>query len=142
MPTAAIGADAMVGFPGETVEKFEETRRFVEEPPFTYLHCSPTRPVPGLPRPPCRQQVPVHVARERNRVLRDLAAEKNLEFRRKFVGQTLDVITLQAGGEDWTEALSDNYLKVRLAGRHGPNTMMRVRIAALEDDGLLGIVPL
>ena len=142
MPDAAIGADVMVGFPGETDELFEESRSFIEHLPFTYLHVFTYSSRPGTPSASMPDQVPVHVARERNRVLRELAAEKNLEFRRKFVGKMLDVITLQAGGEDWTEALSDNYLKVRLAGRHGPNTMMRVRIAALEDDGLLGIVPL
>ena len=38
MPTAAIGADVMAGFPGETEAEFEETRRLVEDLPFTYLH--------------------------------------------------------------------------------------------------------
>jgi threonylcarbamoyladenosine tRNA methylthiotransferase MtaB len=141
MPDAAIGADVMVGFPGETDELFEESRSFIERLPFTYLHVFTYSSRPGTPSAAMPDQVPVHVARERNRVLRELAAEKNLAFRRKFLGQTLDVITLQAGGEGWTEALSDNYLKVKIAGHDGPNTMMRIRIAGLEDDGLLGIAP-
>jgi len=82
-------------------------------------------------------QVPVHVARERNRVLRELAAEKNLEFRRSFVGKTLHVITLQASGDGWTEALSDNFLKVRLAGIHKANKMLRGQITAASDDALI-----
>jgi threonylcarbamoyladenosine tRNA methylthiotransferase MtaB len=141
MPDAAIGADVMVGFPGETDELFEESRSFIERLPFTYLHVFTYSSRPGTPSAAMPDQVPVHVARERNRVLRELAAEKNLAFRRKFLGQTLDVITLQAGCEGWTEALSDNYLKVKIAGHDGPNTMMRIRIAGLEDDGLLGIAP-
>jgi threonylcarbamoyladenosine tRNA methylthiotransferase MtaB len=84
-------------------------------------------------------QVPVHVARERNRVLRELAAEKNLEFRRTFIGQTLDVITLQTGNEGSTEALSSNFLKISLAGRHAPNTWMKAEIEGVGDENLLAV---
>ena len=94
MPDAAIGADVMVGFPGETDELFEESRSFIEHLPFTYLHVFTYSSRPGTPSAAMPDQVPVHVARERNRVLRELAAEKNLEFRRNFVGKTLEVITL------------------------------------------------
>jgi threonylcarbamoyladenosine tRNA methylthiotransferase MtaB len=84
-------------------------------------------------------QVPVHVARERNRVLRDLAAEKNRAFRKSFIGQTLEVITLQAGGAGWTEALSDNFLKVRLAGRHEANEWMKAEIEGVGDESLMAV---
>jgi threonylcarbamoyladenosine tRNA methylthiotransferase MtaB len=142
MPAAAIGADVMVGFPGETDDLFEESRSFIEHLPFTYLHVFTYSSRPGTPSATMPDQVPVHVARERNRVLRELAAEKNRAFRQSFVGQLLEVITLHAGGEGWTEALSDNFLKVRVEGRHVPNAMMRAGIAGLEDDGLWGIAPL
>jgi len=83
--------------------------------------------------------VPVQVARDRNRILRELAAEKNLAFRRSFLGRTLDVITLQTGGPDWTEALSDNYLKVRVAGRHEANQWMKVEIDGVGDENLQAV---
>ena len=85
MPTAAIGADVMVGFPGETEAEFEETRRLVEDLPFTYLHVFTYSARPGTPAASMGKQVPVHMARERNRILRDLAAEKKLAFMRTFV---------------------------------------------------------
>lgn len=141
MPEAAIGADVMVGFPGETDELFEESRSFIEHLPFTYLHVFTYSSRPGTPSAAMPDQIPVHIARERNRVLRELAAEKNLEFRRKFVGKTLEVITLQQGDDDWTEALSDNYLKVRLAGEYEPNRMLLIDIAAINDDGLTAMAP-
>jgi len=140
MPDAAIGADVMVGFPGESDDLFEESRSFIEHLPFTYLHVFTYSSRPGTPSAAMPDQVPVHVARERNRVLRELVAEKNRAFRQSFVGQSLEVITLQAGGDGWTEALSDNYLQVKIAGQHDPNMMMRVGIADLEEDGVLGIV--
>ena len=138
MPDAAIGADVMVGFPGETEELFEESRSFIENLPFTYLHVFTYSSRPGTPSAAMPDQVPVHVARERNRVLRELAAEKNLQFRRKFLGKTLEVITLQTGPDEWTEALSDNYLKVRLAGRHEANRVFTAQMAEFTTEGLMG----
>jgi len=139
MPDAAIGADVMVGFPGETDELFAESRSFIEHLPFTYLHVFTYSSRPGTPSAAMPDQVPVHVARERNRVLRELAAGKNLEFRKKFVGKTLDVITLQTRDQESTEALSDNYLTVSLAGQHAANTWMRATIMSVGSDGLVGI---
>jgi threonylcarbamoyladenosine tRNA methylthiotransferase MtaB len=138
MPDAAIGADVMVGFPGETDELFEESRSFIERLPFTYLHVFTYSSRPGTASAAMPGQVPVNVARERNRMLRELAAEKNLEFRRKFVGKTLDVITLQTGDEESTEALSDNYLKVRVAGSHRANELILATITDLGTDHLVG----
>src|SRR3954471_1051493 len=138
MPHAAIGADVMVGFPGETDELFEESRSFIENLPFTYLHVFTYSSRPGTPSAAMPDKVPVHVARERNRVLRELAAEKNLEFRQSFIGRSLEVITLQTGADEWTEALSDNFLKVRLAGRHEANRVFTVQLAELTTEGLMG----
>jgi len=139
MPDAAIGADVMVGFPGETEELFEESRSFIEHLPFTYLHVFTYSLRPGTPSAAMPDQIPVHVARERNRVLRDLAADKNLGFRRKFVGKTLEVITLQQCDNDWTEALSGNYLKVRLAGRHEANQILTAEISEVVDEELVAV---
>jgi threonylcarbamoyladenosine tRNA methylthiotransferase MtaB len=139
MPIAAIGADVMVGFPGETNELFEESRSFIEHLPFTYLHVFTYSSRPGTPSTPMSDQVPVHVARERNRVLRELAAEKNRAFRQSFVGQSLEVITLQAGGDGWTEALSDNFLKVRLEGRHVANQIFQAELTAIGREDILAV---
>jgi threonylcarbamoyladenosine tRNA methylthiotransferase MtaB len=140
MPDAAIGADVMVGFPDETGELFEESRSFIENLPFTYLHVFTYSSRPGTPSAAMPDQVPVHVARERNRVLRELAAEKNRAFRQTFIGKTLDVITLQAGGDGWTEALSDNYLKVRLEGLHSPNQRVKPLVTGIVDEEILAAV--
>jgi threonylcarbamoyladenosine tRNA methylthiotransferase MtaB len=141
MPDAAIGADVMVGFPGETDELFEESRSFIGHLPFTYLHVFTYSSRPGTPSAAMPDQVPVHVARERNRILRELAAEKNLEFRRRFLGKTLDVITLQSPSPQSTEALSDNYLRITLPGLHPANAWMNVKINALAAEGLCAVEP-
>src|SRR5579864_3907541 len=137
MPHAAIGADVMVGFPGETDELFEESRSFIEHLPFTYLHVFTYSSRPGTPSAAMADQVPVHIARERNRVLRELAAEKNLGFRKTFIGQSLNVITLQASIKNGTEALSDNYLKITIPGHHQPNQWKTVQIESIGAENLI-----
>jgi threonylcarbamoyladenosine tRNA methylthiotransferase MtaB len=129
MPDAAIGADVMTGFPGETDAEFEETRAFIERLPFTYLHVFTYSERPGTPAA-AGSQVPMELRRDRNRILRELAAQKNLEFRRRMVGRTLSVVTLSEG------ALTDNFLKVELATRRERNQLMDVKIGSVTATGL------
>jgi threonylcarbamoyladenosine tRNA methylthiotransferase MtaB len=143
MPTAAIGADVMVGFPGETAAEFDETCRLIEELPFTYLHVFTYSARPGTPAAGLKGQVPVRVARERNRVLRDLAADKKLAFMRSFVSRSIDAITLNVTGRDeegdYTEGLTDNYLPIRVKGKHSPNRWIPSRIVGVREDALMGV---
>jgi len=138
MPSAAIGADVMVGFPGETEAEFAETRHMIEDLPFTYLHVFTYSARPGTPAANLPCQVPTQIARERNRILRELGEQKKLGFMQSFVGQTLDAISLskscgadtpvrEVGAADVTEALTDNYLKLHLEGRLEPNLWQRAK---------------
>src|SRR5437867_7140838 len=160
MPTAAIGADVMVGFPAETDAEFEDTRRIIEDLPFTYLHVFTYSARPGTPAAAMPNQVPLHVARERNRILRHLADEKHGLFMRSFIGKTIEAITLKTvvgtgalGGpaeqssaegfqpsSTFTSALADNYLKLRLHGYHQPNHWISAKIASVDGDTLTGFV--
>jgi len=137
MPAAAIGADVMVGFPGETEAEFGETRRMVEELPLTYLHVFTYSARPGTPAASHPVQVPVNIARQRNRVLRDIASTKKTAFMRSLVGTTVEAITLHSGGAECTEALTENYLKVNISGRHEANRWMDVNIEAVDGEMLL-----
>jgi threonylcarbamoyladenosine tRNA methylthiotransferase MtaB len=139
MPTAAIGADVMVGFPGESETDFEQTRRLIEELPFTYLHVFTYSSRPGTPSAAMRNQVPVQIARERNRILRDLAAEKKLVFMRAFVGRTVEAITLNVFDGKSTEALTDNYLKLWLKGQHETNQWVRAQVEQITGGSFLGV---
>jgi threonylcarbamoyladenosine tRNA methylthiotransferase MtaB len=132
MPDAAIGADVMVGFPGETPEDFESTRALIESLPFTYLHVFPYSERPGTPAAAMDDPVPVRVRRERTRILRKLADSKNLAFRRAMLGRTLSAVTLEEPGT----ALSGNYIKLELARPIESNRLIEVRASALTETGL------
>jgi threonylcarbamoyladenosine tRNA methylthiotransferase MtaB len=132
MPDAAIGADVMVGFPGETDAEFEESRRFMESLPFTYLHVFTYSERPGTPAAESPDVIPMPVRKDRNRVLRDLAAAKNRAFRERMIGRTLSAVVLAETGI----ALTENYLKVELASPREPGAMIDVRIAGVTPAGL------
>ncbi len=138
MPQAAIGADVMVGFPGESEADFEQTRALVEELPLTYLHVFTYSARPGTPAMSMAEHIPGPVAHNRNRVLREVAAQKKLAFQRSFLGKTLPAITLSSYDGERTEALTDNYLKLRLAGRHEPNRWVRSLIDKVSEGELEG----
>jgi threonylcarbamoyladenosine tRNA methylthiotransferase MtaB len=137
MPDAAIGADVMVGFPGETDEEFEQTRAFIERLPFTYLHVFTYSSRPGTPSAEMAEQVPVQIARERNRILRELIVKKKRVFMESFVGREVEAITLTHFDGDYTEALSDNYLKLRLRGQHPSNKWVSSIVELVESDSLI-----
>src|SRR5579864_3604167 len=147
MPTAAIGADVMVGFPGETDAEFEHTQRMIEELPFTYLHVFTYSARPGTPAAEMTNQVAVRVARERNRILRELSEKKKLSFMRSFIRETVEAITLSGGADApvggtspvFTEALTDNYLKLRLNGQHEPNRWVQAQVERCEDGALVAV---
>jgi threonylcarbamoyladenosine tRNA methylthiotransferase MtaB len=132
MPDAAIGADVMTGFPGETDDDFEESRCFIESLPVTYLHVFTYSERPGTRAAAAADQVPIPIRKERNRILRELAAAKNCEFRRSMVGKTLSAVTLHEPGA----ALTENYLKVELSQPREPNRIVDLQIGSLSDSGL------
>jgi threonylcarbamoyladenosine tRNA methylthiotransferase MtaB len=138
MPDAAIGADVMVGFPGETDAEFEENRAFIASLPFTYLHVFTYSERPGTPAADDPRRVPPPVRKERNRILRELAAAKNFEFRQRMVGRTLSAVTLDSG----PRALTDNYLNVELTKPRQPNRIEAIRIGAVISSGLREYDPL
>ena len=129
-PDAAIGADVIVGFPGETDADFQETVDFIERSPLTYLHVFSFSARPGTEAAkfPAQQQGKSGAIRERARALRALGPKKTAEFRASQTGRTLRALTLARTGDTWTEALTGNYLKVRVAGQRPANQWCEVQV--------------
>jgi threonylcarbamoyladenosine tRNA methylthiotransferase MtaB len=142
-PELTLGADVMVGFPGESEAEFEETMALVRALPFGYLHLFPFSPRPATPgwalhvaRP-----VPAEAVAERMAALRALAAQKSETHRRCFVGRELEAITLHTPGElaarGRSAALTENFLPVELEGWLEANRLVRVRVTGLNAEGTL-----
>jgi threonylcarbamoyladenosine tRNA methylthiotransferase MtaB len=142
-PELTLGADVMVGFPGETDAEFEETLALVRRLPFGSLHLFPFSPRPGTPgwalyaeRPVAAKAVKARMAQ-----LRALSAEKTKAHRSRFMGKELDAITLQTPPElravGRTTALTENFLPIELEGRLDANRLVRLRITGINAAGAL-----
>ena len=142
LPDAAIGADLIVGFPGETDRDHRATLELVEQLPFTYLHVFAFSKRPGTKAAAMSGEVPPGVIKQRSRELRALAAGKAAAFRVAQLGRVLRVLTLEGSGgaasPGWTRALSDNYLDVRVVGCWPANQMLDVRITGVDGCHLIG----
>ena len=140
-PDAALGADVIVGFPGETDEEFERTRGFLERSPLTYFHVFPFSPREGTP---AAEMEPVDEAIKGARAdaLRDLSRAKDLAFRAGFVGCELEAVVIARKGRG-AEVLTGNNISVfvpecSVARRE----FMSVRITETTADGTVGLVSL
>ena len=130
IPDAALGADVMVGFPGETEAEHAESLRFIESLPFTYLHIFPYSMRPGTRAAAMEFQVPKSFAQRRSREIRELMAKKREAFLAAQVGRSLSVVTLDDIEGDARLALSSNFLKVALPhAALAPRQLFDVRVA-------------
>ncbi|MGA2508612.1 MAG: tRNA (N(6)-L-threonylcarbamoyladenosine(37)-C(2))-methylthiotransferase MtaB [Candidatus Acidiferrales bacterium] len=141
LPDAAIGADVIVGFPGETDADFRATGDFIESLSFTYLHVFSFSERPGTKAADLGDAVPPQTIRERARALRDLAQKKSAAFRASQAGRTLRALTLARGRDDWTEALTGNYLKARIDGRHPANEWREICVTSAADQVPNSVIP-
>ncbi|WP_419934491.1 MiaB/RimO family radical SAM methylthiotransferase [Candidatus Palauibacter sp.] len=113
-----LGADIIVGFPGEGEEEFAETHALVEELPFTYLHVFPYSVRDGTVAATLPDQVRGDVAAGRSRALRDLGLRKGREYEATRVGEMADIVV--EGRDDRVLGVTGDYLKVGLSGRAAP----------------------
>ena len=138
-----LGADVMVGFPGETDAEFRETYDFIAALPFAYLHLFPFSPRPGTPGWQLHLDHPVaHAAvRERMAALEALGREKAKAFRAGFVGRSLPGITLNPSPAENAlghgSALTDNFLPVALSNPVPANQLGTVLVDRLNPDNTL-----
>ena len=138
-----LGADVMVGFPGETDAEFEETLAFVRSLPFGYLHLFPFSPRPGTKGWALYAERPVAVrlVDERMAALRQLAAEKSNAHRARFVGRDLECISLHTpdalAARNLTSALSENFLPLEIEGRFAANQLLTFCATGMNSEGAL-----
>jgi len=131
-PESNLGADIIVGFPGETEEDFIFLKNFLREAPLTYFHVFSYSPRSGTPAASW-SQVNEAVKKERSEELRRLSREKNLAFRKSFLGCFLPAVVVKAKGLQ-IEALTSNYLRVVLENHNGlkPRQLIRTRITDVQ----------
>src|SRR6516225_86614 len=141
LPNAALGADVICGFPGETEVEHDATLRFIEERSFTYLHVFSYSSRPGTKAAAHPGHNPGEVIKRRARELRVLGEGKAAAFRHSQIGRRLRVLTLRRGANDGsgeTRALAENYVPVKLFEELPPNQFLTVVAARVDGNQLIG----
>lgn len=140
-PDAAIGADVLVGFPGETDSRFQNTLSLLRRLPVAYLHVFPFSPRPGTPAFQLPHRIASDSLRSRCRALRELSAQKRMAFAERFLGRTLEVLVEQQTlGDSLWQGTTANYLKVSFPSSETliPGLRVPVRLVAITPKGLRG----
>lgn len=144
VPGLGLGADIIVGFPGETDAQFENTRRLVEDLPFTYLHVFSYSPRAGTEAASLANDVPKAVKKERNKILTELENQKAHQFRRGALNQTVPVL-VENSRDPKTGRLrghSDTYIPISFEGGDDwMNRIVPVRIAEVSEQQVSGCLP-
>ena len=118
IPSLGLGADVIVGFPGETDAAFENTRNLIEELPFSYLHVFSYSPRRGTEANDYKDDIPGNIKKERNKILTQLIEEKGLEFRNKSLN-TIATVLIENQRDKNSGKLkghTDNYIPISLDG--------------------------
>jgi threonylcarbamoyladenosine tRNA methylthiotransferase MtaB len=140
LPDAAVGADILVGFPGETREAFENTYNLILASPIAYLHVFPFSSRPGTPASKFADKVAPETIKKRCARIRRLGVEKKVGFYKKFRGQILEVLIEETRDKKTAllRGISSNYIPVLIdAPDAHMNTIVQVRIEKLTNFGSL-----
>ncbi len=135
IPDASIGADVIVGFPGETSEDFEETYSFLESLPLSYLHVFAFSPRPGTPASTMPGEVKTSEKENRSRQLIKLSGRKRIQFMQSVTANIYDVLFEKRSADGMLSGLTGNYIRTLVPYRKDlPGTVRRVKLISLRDD--------
>lgn len=137
----AMGADVIVGFPGEGEEEFYQTLHLLEELPITYLHVFPFSPRKGTPAFSLPNKVNGNTVKKRSEILRSLSRKKREGFYRSYLNKKLPIL-VEASRHRKTgllKGLSRNYIPVLIAGGDElKNQEVTVRVTSIEGEEVKG----
>ena len=140
MPLAGIGADVIVGFPGESDSDFEETYSFLEEIPVSYLHVFTFSERPGTVASDLSEKVPYLEKEKRSKQLIALSQKKNIIFNKLNIGQITNVLFEKTLSDGLITGFTSNYIRVqypwesKLAGE-----IRKVKLNDISSSGKMNI---
>ena len=142
MPDSCIGVDVIVGFPGETEEKFHETYNFLNELPISYLHVFTYSERENTEAAEMDGVVPVPERKKRNKMLRILSEKKKMAFYQTQIGKTLPVLWEHEDKDGIMFGFTENYVRVQKPyDQNSVNQIENLKLNKIESDGTVSVVP-
>ncbi|MGI9543916.1 MAG: tRNA (N(6)-L-threonylcarbamoyladenosine(37)-C(2))-methylthiotransferase MtaB [Cyclobacteriaceae bacterium] len=140
MPNACIGADVIVGFPGETDSDFKETYQFLNQLDISYLHVFTYSERANTPAVSFDGAIPHKVRSERSRMLHNLSQKKRRKFYEAHMGQLMRVLFESNAKDDQLVGFTENYIRVKTA--YNPDLVNQIREVKIKDIDLDGLAVL
>ncbi|WP_203296362.1 tRNA (N(6)-L-threonylcarbamoyladenosine(37)-C(2))-methylthiotransferase MtaB [Luteirhabdus pelagi] len=138
MAHACIGVDVIVGFPGETEERFLETYHFLNELDISYLHVFTYSERDNTPAATMEGRVPKRTRKKRSKMLRGLSAKKRRAFYEQQLGTTRTVLFEGENKKGYIHGFTENYVKVKAPWNPSlVNTLHKVKLTEIAKDGLV-----
>lgn len=142
MPDASIGVDVIVGFPGETEEKFMETYQFLNELPISYLHVFTYSERENTEATEMEGVVPIPERKKRNKMLRILSEKKKMAFYQTQLGKTLPVLWEHENKNGLMFGFTENYVRVQKPfDENSINQIEVLKLNKIENDGTVSVIP-
>lgn len=142
MPDSCIGVDVIVGFPGETEEKFLETYNFLNELPISYLHVFTYSERENTEAAEMQGMVPIPERKQRSKMLRILSEKKKMAFYRTQIGKTLPVLWEHENKNGVMYGFTENYVRVQKPfDENSINTIETLKLNKIESDGTVSAIP-
>ena len=138
IPHACIGADVIVGFPGESEEQFMNTYNFINSLPLSYLHVFSFSERPNTTAISMKDSVPLIKRAKRSKMLRILSEKKRRLFYESQIGEIVDVLLENKNKKGYITGFTGNYLKVRTPW--DPilvNSLKSVKLKEIDKEGYL-----
>jgi threonylcarbamoyladenosine tRNA methylthiotransferase MtaB len=138
MPECCIGADVIVGFPGETEENFSETFQFINELPVSYLHVFSYSERPNTTAVRMKGRVPNAVRSDRNKMLSILSEKKKRYFYEEQIGKEFTVLWENERQGEYMHGFTENYLKIKAPySSASVNCLEKVKLKKIDSDGMI-----
>ncbi len=139
MPSACIGVDVIVGFPGETEEYFATTRDFLLDLDISYLHVFTYSERPKTTALRIDEVVPVPTRQDRNKVLRTLSLKKQRAHYERFIGLERPVLFEQTEEDGWRYGFTPEYVRVAAPAASTPaNVICTTRLDHIAEGVVRG----
>lgn len=139
LPGIALGTDIITGFPGEGDVEFENTIKFIEQLPFSYVHIFPFSSRPSTQAAQMQGRVAHHRIKERCTALDHLNRAIKMRYAESHIGKRLDMVVEEHDIAGTATGTSSNYLKIKIPSNTCPvKSLVSVGVQGREEDYLIG----
>ena len=140
MPHACIGVDVIVGFPGETEERFLETYNFLANLDISYLHVFTYSERDNTVASTLSDIVSKNIRAKRSKMLRSLSVKKRRAFYESQLNTVRNVLFEAENRQGYIQGFSDNYVKIKVPWNPAlVNTIHSMKLSEIGEDGVVRV---